>query len=76
MFCCLSSGKYPHLLVAGGSTATDDAPDNETVLNFAHVAVGRHSEKWIELKNLSPVSIAIVPLQPVENTFVISIRHN
>ena len=52
----LHTGKYPHLIVSGGAPPVEDSPENETVLNFGHVAVGKNVEKWIELKNLSPVS--------------------
>ena len=49
-------GKYPHLLVTGSITAGVPQGDNEAIVSFNDVSVGETVEKWIELKNLSPVN--------------------
>ncbi|CAH1790082.1 unnamed protein product [Owenia fusiformis] len=50
-------GKYPHLLVAasGQSPATLTKEDQNPTLNFGTIPLGKSSEKWVELHNLSPV---------------------
>ena len=47
-------GKYPHLIVTcGGTSAANHSA--ETEINFGSVHIGKSSEKWIDLHNLSPV---------------------
>ena len=50
-------GKFPHLLVPTcGRVPNNMAKGLETIVNFNEVIVGQAEEKWIELKNMSPVS--------------------
>ena len=49
-------GKFPHLLVpACGKVPSGMTKGLETIVNFNEVIVGKAEEKWIELKNMSPV---------------------
>ncbi len=54
------SGKFPHLLVSSSKKVSGDKGSSlEAVIDFGKVAVGQAMEKWIELNNLSPVSILV-----------------
>ena len=55
-------GKYPHLLVNSNelsNSAGQTKGDIEALVNFGLVPAGETVEKWVELHNLSPVSIII-----------------
>ena len=53
-----SIGKFPHLAVSASSSqgAKNAVGEGEVIVNFGHVAVETVAEKWLKLKNMSPVS--------------------
>ncbi|XP_006820550.2 cilia- and flagella-associated protein 65-like [Saccoglossus kowalevskii] len=63
-------GKYPHLLVSslGKSPRTLENLNAEAVIEFGQVAIGRQTEKYIELHNLSPVNAPYTIEHPTSST--------
>ena len=65
-------GKYPYVVVKGISKSDSVSSDKqitelhselpkEVIVNFGDVAVGRSTERWIDIANPSPVSLQRTP---------------
>ncbi len=73
------AGKFPHLMVpdAGKQSFTNTNP-LESVIDFGDVCIGSSSEKWIEVRNISPVSEFYVVFLPMKGAkdFLIGTEKN